>query len=110
MKMKLYLDGAPDDFTLEGFQDAADADPLQFCSSPVKINVGSVATRHHAMKVAVRTRADHFKGSKATSAEQLMSHVEDEELIDDSQTFYPEQEEFEVTHTLTHTRRHTRTY
>ena len=90
--MKLYLDDAPDDFNLDGFEDATDADPLQFYNSPVKINVGSVATRHHAMKVAVRTRADHFDGAQAKLAEQLMNRVEDEELVDDSQTFFPEDE------------------
>ena len=82
--MKLYLADAPESFMLDGFSEASDADPLQFESSPIKINIGAVATRHHAMKVAVRTRADHFAES---GPPELLDRIEDENVIDDSQPF-----------------------
>ena len=74
----LFAENAPESFGLEGFASAVDHDPLQFQTSPVKLNVGYVTTRHHAMKVAVRTGLDRVGSNKLPA---------DEEDFDDSQPF-----------------------
>lgn len=88
-------DDAPESFTLDGFSEAADAEQLKFESSPVKINVGTVATRHHALKFVVRTAQQNYDEKLHQALEGMVQDEELEEANDSQQYFAGESEDEE---------------